>query len=205
MTDRKGIFIVLEGIDGAGTTTQARRLVRRFSEMGQEAIYTQEPTSGPIGNMIRQVLGGRLVAPGPDGPQPLNADSMSLLFSADRLDHLQTLILPALERGAAVICDRYYYSTIAYQGVEGDIDWIRELNKKALQPDVVLYLQLSAEQALKRIQGRTQKEIYEKRDFLEKVVANYDALFKQDSKAFVLDGSLSMDLISEQILSIVRS
>lgn len=134
-------FVVIEGIDGAGTTTQTERLLDKLLEAGRKTIGTFEPTDGPIGSMIRQILRRRLVNPLADGRhEPVDADTMTLLFSADRLDHLKNVIEPALSAGTVVVCDRYYFSTIAYQGVDGDRKWIENANAKARQPDLTFYL-----------------------------------------------------------------
>ncbi len=111
----EGHFIVLEGIDGAGTTTQAEALKRRFDDLGLPAHVTAEPSAGPVGAIIRQVLSGRLVARFHQAVRPLNWKIMSLLFAADRLDHVDSEILPNLSEGVNVLCDRYVYSSLVYQ------------------------------------------------------------------------------------------
>jgi len=206
MTITKGVimaaFVVIEGIDGAGTTTQAQRLARKLQELGRESLLTCEPTDGPIGNMIRQVLRRRLVAPvGSDRFEPLDPATMTLLFTADRMDHLYTVVEPALARGIDVVCDRYYHSTIAYQGVGGDKDWVHEVNRRARRADLVFYLHLPVETALSRLGNRPVTEIYEKKEFLSQVAANYEALFAMEPNAVVLDGTQPIETVFEQILS----
>src|SRR5713101_5144548 len=98
----KGRFIVLEGIDGAGTTTQAQLLSAELRRDGHLVLTTREPSDGPVGTLIRQALTGRLSLPERAGP--LSDETLALLFAADRLDHLQAQILPALQRGEVVIC-----------------------------------------------------------------------------------------------------
>ncbi len=201
-TDNTPRFLVIEGIDGAGTTTQARQIVRRFIESGRRAICTAEPTDGPIGALIRDILGSKVELPNhTEGDENGNLDAMTLLFSADRLDHLQRTVLPALAEGVTVVSDRYFYSTIAYQGVRGDLDWIRTVNDRALRPDLVFYLKVDPETALRRIEGRPEKEIYEKLEFQRKVVANYERIFADDPSVIVLNGELDMDRLSEEIWS----
>lgn len=196
-------FIVIEGIDGAGTTTQTSVLTRRLNDAGFSALSSCEPTDGPIGSLIRQVLRGRLVAPVPGSPTaPLTADTLSLLFSADRLDHLQTRVIPALSQGRSLVCDRYYYSTLAYQGVEGDLEWIREINRKARRPDLVFYLRIDPDVALARLDGRAGRDIFERADFLRRVSANYDALFATEPEARILDGSRPLDELSDTIFTL---
>ncbi len=204
-----GKLWVIEGIDGAGTTTQAKRLAGLLCDNGRPAIYTNQPSDGPIGNLIRQVLKGRLVRNTEDGHSlPLDPDTMTLLFSADRLDHVHNIILPHLEKGMDVVCDRYYYSTMAYQGVGGDMKWIKEANSRAPEPEKVFFLDITAKAALERVtkrnasgrEGSTEREIYEKTGFLDKVVRNYRKIFKQiDDRVLKIDGKKNADAIASQI------
>lgn len=201
---KRGLFVVIEGIDGAGTTTQARKLTRALQRNGKDAVFTFEPTDGPIGSMIRQVLRGRMVTKMADNSvKPFNADTMTLLFSADRLDHNENLIKPALDKNKTVICDRYYYSTIAYQGVDGDMDWVKQANSKASKPDLVFYLKIDPKISLKRIGNRSESEIYEKVDFLEKVSQNYDKLFESLENTIVLDAGRSLEELAAEIRRVV--
>jgi len=114
-----GHFIVIEGIDGSGTTTQCSILADRFIDKGLSAHPTREPSDGPIGVLIRQVLTGRVVVPSREGVRPPGWATMATLFASDRLDHLEAEILPNLDNGITVICDRYDYSSVAYQTVSG--------------------------------------------------------------------------------------
>src|SRR6218665_1791663 len=97
-------FVVIEGVDGAGTTTQSHRLLRALSERGVEVHMTREPSTGPIGTLLRQALTHRLVTP---GGHAMRWETMALLFAADRTDHVQVEIEPALRQGKFVVCDRY--------------------------------------------------------------------------------------------------
>src|SRR3954464_11602121 len=112
---RKGRFVVLEGIDGAGTTTQVARLAERLrKDGGQPVRVTREPSDGPIGSLVRQVLTGRIVIPGGRAP---GGATMALLFAADRMDHVESDIEPFLGQGGIVVSDRYDASSLAYQSV----------------------------------------------------------------------------------------
>src|SRR5262245_55399277 len=126
-------FIVFEGLDGAGTTTQAHRLVDSLNALGHESHFTREPSDGPIGTQIRQALAGRLGLP---GGQRLTPDTLALLFAADRVDHLASEIVPLCERGVTVVCDRFMLSSVAYQGQELDPAFVRQINARALPPDL---------------------------------------------------------------------
>ncbi len=142
----RGCFIVLEGIDGSGTTSQTRALADRLRERGREVLETREPTSGAIGALIRERLSVRAAA--------LDPAALALLFAADRLDHLTREVLPAVAAGTVVISDRYLLSSLAYQSLDCDPDWIRQINARAARPDLTLVLEVPAEVAFDRVQRR---------------------------------------------------
>lgn len=180
---KRGKFIVLEGVDGAGTTTHAQLLCQKLNKTGEQAIMTHEPTAGPIGTMIRQILSGRLRAT--NGVEPIHFDwkTMALLFAADRIDHVQCEIQPTLARGVHVISDRYVYSSLAYQACTAAIDedsaaaWISEINRHALAPDICLLFDVSAENAAARRAKRDEsEELYEKDELQRRLVDAYKKL-----------------------------
>jgi dTMP kinase len=141
-----GFFLVIEGIDGSGKTTQSTRLCERLNSEGLKALYTSEPSGGPVGLFIKEEVLGR-------GGFPPEVEA--LLFAADRFLHQRDVILPALNEGLIVVCDRYFYASLAYQGAQGvDLNWIRELNSFALKPDLALYLDVPPEVALARKKGK---------------------------------------------------
>ena len=161
LMNHSGLFIVLEGIDGTGKSTQAGLLAEWFRSRGREVVASREPTDGPWGRQIRSTaLTGRL------SPQ----DELEL-FLKDRREHVEQLIAPALAAGKVVILDRYYFSTMAYQGARGfDPAEIRRQNEVfAPRPDLLFILDLDVDTALSRIGGRgdTANE-FEKRDALAK-------------------------------------
>ena len=141
-----GKLIVLEGLDGAGTTTQVKRLVEHLRASGRAAHATREPSDGPIGKLIREMLTGGHAIPG----QSLSQSTFGLLFAADRLDHLQREVEPQLAAGAIVVSDRWYHSSLAYQGTGADRDWITMLNARARKPDLTIFLEVRPEVAAKR-------------------------------------------------------
>jgi dTMP kinase len=153
MAEIEGRLVVLEGIDGAGTTTHVARLADRLRDSGVQVHPTHEPSDGPVGTLIRQVLTGRLVVPG--GRAPAWA-TMALLFAADRMDHFESEIEPFLATGAVVLSDRYDASSLAYQSVSSGADagnaveWIRTLNRYVRRPDLTIVLDVSPEVAAHR-------------------------------------------------------
>lgn len=195
-------LIVLEGLDGAGTTTQARRLVEHLRRRGQRAHGTREPSDGPIGRLIREMLiGQHAVAAG-----AIRQSTFGLLFAADRMDHLQREVEPQLAAGATVISDRWYHSSLAYQGTGADRDWITTLNARARRPDLTLFLQVRPEVAAQRrvAAGRVQ-ELFEDLAMQQDVDAGYQATIAELSalgeRIEVIDGELPMDAVFQQILA----
>lgn len=192
------MFIVFEGLDGSGSSTQSRLLAKKL-EAQQHAVHlTKEPTSdSPIGKMIRNVLQHKWEA-SPEGLQ--------LLFCADRADHLKDEIEPALKNGQVVISDRYLLSTIAYGASEGiGIEWLKALNKPFRQPDLTFLFKLDPKTCLERIQGRgTEFELFEKQEKLEKIRTNYESLVGDYDNIQVIDASKSIEEISEAIWAVVE-
>src|SRR3954451_20520064 len=151
-----GYFIVLEGTDGSGLSTQAALLRDHLQAAGRPAYLTKEPSDGPAGAMVRLALTRRLGyaphtshAPGaetsPESWQPLSDPVMALLYAADRLDHLRQDVEPRLARGVDVVCDRYRLSSLAYQSLGADLDWVTTLNSQARRPDLTLFLDVLPE------------------------------------------------------------
>jgi dTMP kinase len=160
---RKGILVVLEGIDGSGKTTQARSLLRRLRSRGWEAVFFREPTRGQWGREIKRKAAR-------DGS--LTPGEELALFIKDRRENVETNLKPALKTGKVVVLDRYYFSTIAYQGAKGiDPGRIRRLNEAfAARPDLVIVLDVDAGAGLARIAGRkTRDELFEREDYLARV------------------------------------
>ncbi len=156
---KKGIFIVIEGLDGSGKTTQATLLANRLSQ-SYTVLLTAEPSRGKIGTFIRE---GCLYE---DKRLPIEAEA--LLFAADRIEHMQKELRPALEDGKLVICDRYVYSSLAYQGSAGlSLDWIKTMNARALQPDFSIFIDVPPERVLERLQRK--KSVMETLETQQKV------------------------------------
>ena len=137
----RGCFIVIEGIDGSGKSEQFQRLTKRLKRRGYNLVATREPTKVyPVGRLIERVL--RM-------EEQVSEEALALLFAADRADHTERKIKPALREGAVVVSDRYVHSSLAYQsrgmGKELDLDWVKEINRHALEPDAVIFLDVSPE------------------------------------------------------------
>jgi dTMP kinase len=197
----KGRFLVLEGIDGAGTTTQAANIQQWLEARGVQAVVTREPSEGPVGATIRHALRGRLRLPEVAGGGELPKETIALLFAADRLDHIEAEIKPALERGIWVISDRYVQSSIAYQGTLIELDWVEEINRYAIGADLTLFLRIDANVALQRIgSSRVQTDIFETKELLERIARGYDQYYaKNPAAATVLDGSRSLAEVTENV------
>lgn len=172
----QGKFIVFEGIDGAGKTSQLKRLQTSLETLGHTVYKTQEPSDLPVGKLIRSVLSKEIVLP---------AESLAHLFAADRLDHLENRshgMLSKLDQGHFVICDRYYYSSLAYHSLDVDMHWVYDLNKFAverLKADLTIFLDIDPAVSMQRIQkGRTETELFEKQDILTQVRNNYVKAFE---------------------------
>jgi dTMP kinase len=166
---------VLEGLDGAGTTTQAQRLAGWLREQGRRVHVTAEPSAGPVGALVRQVLSRRVGgAPGGGG---FDAGALALLFAADRLDHVAAEIAPRLEEGWDVISDRYTLSSLAYQALTvGDAAWVEAVNGRAPAPDVTLFLAVNPATALtRRFAASATRELYEVPAFQRRVARAYEA------------------------------
>ena len=195
---------MIEGLDGAGTTTQVRRLVEHLNARGQRAHATREPSDGPVGKLIREMLtGGHAIA-----GQALSQGTFGLLFAADRLDHLQREVEPKLAAGTWVVSDRWYHSSLAYQGTGADRDWIAMLNARARKPDITVFLKVRPEVAAERrvAAGRTQ-ELFEDLQMQRDVDAGYratiDELIAQGERIITVDGEQSEDDVFVEVVRAV--
>jgi len=201
-----GIFVVLEGIDGAGKSTQAKLLKLWFEEKGYEVVLTKEPTDTPFGKLIRKLVltGGRegII----DGAK-ISHEAEALLFAADRAEHVDKLIKPALESGKVVISDRYFYSSLAYQWARGlDLEWLIDLNRFAVRPDLVLLLDLPVKESMKRIRTRSIKTEFDKIVELQKRVReNYLKLAERFPEIKIVNALEDVDGVHRQIVALVEA
>jgi dTMP kinase len=192
---KNGVFICIEGLDASGKTTQSKLLVRNLQRKGFDAVYTTEPSHGRIGRLIRKhVLGGK---------NRMSAVLEALLFAADRVDHSEREVMPALQADKVVVTDRYLYSSLAYQGATGlDLKWIEEVNRWTIKPDMTIYIDISPEIVLKRL--KREKSIMETlqnqrrvREIYFKLVKNYDLR--------VVDGNKSRRVVAQEIMNAVTN
>jgi len=190
---RKGCFVCIEGLDGSGKSTQARLLAERLQKT-RRVLLTVEPSRGRIGTFIRQSY--------LYGENRLSSVVEALLFAADRVDHVQNEIAPALETGDVVISDRYVYSSLAYQGAAGlSLEWIEKVNSHALRPDIALFLDVDLGTVMKRLKPR--KSIMENLETQERVRSYYLDLVKVGLLRRV-DGNRVKSEIAEETFSIVQ-
>ncbi len=205
---RRGLFIVLEGIDGSGTTTQIGQIMEWMRKRGELALATAQPTAGPIGSMLRLVLNQRLVSRvHKSGAEPVDPAAVALLFAADRLDHLQHTIRPALESGRHVVCDRYVLSSLAYQSLDTDLRFVRQINEKALAPDLTIFLRVNPDVAMARINAsRVERDTFEQLAVQRRVAAAYDKLLTSYRDGTVVDvnGENSLSTVTTDVRQAVE-
>lgn len=212
---RKGLFITIEGPEGAGKSTQTAMLAEWLLHMGLNVMTTREPGAGKVGSEIRKVILD------PENKE-MTAEAEAFLYAADRTQHVEKMLKPALDNGMIVICDRYVDSHIAYQGYGRglDLDFLKELNQMAtggLMPDLTILLSLDAETGLKRVRAREQfakanqddsqnidRMEQEKIDFHHKLCAGYAEIAKAEpGRVKVVDASGDINDIKYEIRQII--
>lgn len=193
------MLIVIEGIDGAGTTTQARLLCDRLRADCVACHLTREPSDGPVGRLLREILAGNHA--------PTDATTLSLLFAADRADHIQREVDPALARGEIVISDRWYHSSLAYQGTGEEREWIKQLNARARTPDLTIYLEVDPDvAAARRADAGRDSELFDAIETQRRVAAGYRASFEllgETERIEVVDGTRAVDEVANRIAELV--
>jgi dTMP kinase len=191
---KKGVFICIEGLDGSGKTTQAQILTERLSR-SHNAVYTAEPSHGSAGTFIREFC--------LYNEKRLPTAAEALLFAADRVEHVENEIKPALAEGKLVICDRYIYSSLAYQGSAGlSLVWIKKINSYALQPDFAVFIDVPPELVLERLQRK--KSVMEILETQRKVRDVY-LHFVKTGALVLIDGDRPVGEVADALLNKVRS
>ncbi|MFI3253129.1 MAG: dTMP kinase [Eubacteriales bacterium] len=195
-----GYFFAFEGIDGSGKTTQTKAVAKQISN----SYFTAQPSKGPMGRLIREYLSTEKTCP----PKALSA-----LFVADRLDHIlgENGLLSLKERGEIILCDRYYFSSFAYQTLDQSLEDVITLNqepRKLFPPDATFYIDVPPEIALKRLTQRGNSlDIFETEEKLKEIYQNYQKAFttlQKEEKIIIIDGTREEKIITEDILSKIR-
>ncbi len=209
MEGHDGTFVVFEGIDGSGTTTQIQRYAVHLKAQRRMVHVTREPSGGPVGTMLRLALSHRVVL-----PSAFEAQTMALLFAADRLDHLAAEVEPLLRDGAVVLSDRYDLSSLAYQSATTQgtdpgetIAWIRTLNRHARRPAVTVVLDVSPEVAESRRRSRGgSAELYDDDGLQARLARAYrdaEALVPGDAVVHV-DGDRPVDEVAAAVIAALK-
>lgn len=201
----KGKFIVFEGLDGSGKGTQINLLVEKIEKSGKTVYRTAEPTFSTTGGIIRDTLGGF---------QKKSEYELAALFLADRISHCSNPIngiKKYLDEGIDVICDRYYYSSFAYQGINADLKWVMKINLECnliIKPDLCLFLDVNTADCDKRMKkSRINREIYENIEYQNKIRKRFFEVFeliKETENIKIIDASRTVDEISDDIMKIYK-
>jgi len=191
-----GLFIVFEGLDGAGSTTQASLLESYFKSEGKKVLLTKEPTQGIVGGMIRAVLKGDL---------SVSNETLQLLFAADRAYHMGKEVEPALDKNYLVISDRYLFSSIAYGSASGlDKEWLKKINEKFRLPDITIFIDVNPSTCIRRIsENRFSTELFEKEESLKKVRQEYIEL-AEEFKFEVINGEDDIKATHKKVLEVIK-
>ena len=191
---KKGVFIVIEGLDGSGKTTQANILAKKLSE-NYKVLCTAEPSKGKIGVFIRKNCLYE--------EKRLPTEAEALIFAADRIEHMQNEIQPALAEDKIVICDRYIYSSLAYQGSTGlSLDWIKTINARALEPDFTIFIDVPPERVIERL--RRKKSVMETLETQKKVREIY-MKFVEKGELILIHGDKPKDRVFDELFTKVLS
>jgi dTMP kinase len=189
---KKGAFICIEGLDGCGKTTQAKLLAKKLRK-SHSAVYTAEPSRGKIGTYIRKSY--------LYGEKRLSCILEALLFAADRIEHVETEVLPALNEGRLVISDRYVYSSLAYQGAAGlSLEWIEKINEHALQPDFAVFIDVDPKTVMHRLKPK--KSVMENLETQQKVREIYLKFVEKGSLARI-NGDKSKNEVAKELYAVV--
>ncbi len=192
----RGKFIVLDGPDGAGTTTHSTLLVELLKKQGHDVLLATEPSEGPIGQWIRKQL---------QADAPLTPTALQLLFCADRAWHLEAVIEPALRQGTVVVCDRYAPSTLVYAQAQGvSVGMLKTLNDSFLTPDCMIFTLPPIDVSIGRVEARGEKDLFQGRELQKNIHEGYVKLANENPDIRVVDTSKDKKAVAEEILEIVK-
>ena len=190
--NKKGTFICIEGLDGSGKTTQAKLLTKKLGK-SHNAVYTAEPSQGKIGAFIRNSY--------LYGEKRLSSVIEALLFAADRIEHIEKEVLPALHQGKLVISDRYLYSSLAYQGAAGlSLEWIEKINEHALRPDLAILIDVNPKTAIRRL--KPNKSVMENIETQQKVRKTY-LKFVEKGNLTRINGDQPKNEVAKELYAVV--
>ena len=190
--NKKGAFICIEGLDGCGKTTQAKLLAKKLGK-SHNAVYTAEPSRGKIGTYIRNSY--------LYGEKRLSSVIEALLFAADRIEHIETEVLPTLKQGKLVISDRYVYSSLAYQGAVGlSLEWIEKINEHALKPDFAVFIDVDPKTVMSRLKPK--KSVMENLETQQKVRKIY-LKFVEKGSLTRINGDKSKNEVAKEVYAVV--
>ncbi len=190
--NKKGAFICIEGLDGSGKTTQAKLLAQKLRN-SHNAVYTAEPSQGKIGAFIRNSY--------LYGEKRLSCAIEALLFAADRVEHVETEVLPALHQGKLVISDRYLYSSLAYQGAAGlSLEWIEKINEHALRPDLAVFIDVDPKTVMNRL--KPDKSVMENLETQQKVRKIY-LKFVEKGSLTRINGDQPKNAVAQELYAVV--
>lgn len=191
-----GKFVILEGLDGSGQSTQVELLSDFSKRKGQAVVSIKEPTlNSQAGQKIREVLDEKI---------KIEPAQLQKLFAQDRKEHLKNLIEPALKQGKIVISDRYFFSSFAFGALDLDLEWLIKLNNDFILPDITFFLDVKPEICLARIKKRGEEiKLFEKKEKLAKVWQNYKLILNRFENTYIIDGEKSIEEVFEQIKKVV--
>ena len=191
---KTGLFLIIEGLDGSGKTTQATLLAEKFYK-NYNVLLTAEPSRGKIGTFIRECCLYE--------NKRLPTEAEALLFASDRIEHIYNEVKPALEEGKLVICDRYIYSSLAYQGNAGlSLEWIKTINARALQPDISIFIDVPPEKVIERLQRK--KSVMETLETQTKVREVY-LKYVEKGELVRVDGDQEKEKVATDLFKTVSS
>ncbi|MBI4174412.1 MAG: dTMP kinase [Candidatus Aenigmarchaeota archaeon] len=191
-----GKLIAIEGCDGSGLSTQTKLLCEFLRSEGREVLQTKEPTESFVGKAVRSVLRKEVIT---------DQKTLQLLFCADRAHHLESEIMPALEKGKIVVTDRYIMSTLAFGSLDVDMGWLKKLNEKFPVPDLTIIIDVPEDVSIRRIKSsRPETELFEETGKLKKIRENYKALSEDFPNALTLDGTKTVEEVFRGVKSAVE-
>ncbi|HLC07427.1 MAG TPA: dTMP kinase [Candidatus Babeliales bacterium] len=197
----RGILIAIEGIDGSGKSTLAKNISASLEQQGFDTVLTKEPGHSQLGKEIRELVQTQNM--------PISPRAQYLLFAADRAQHFDELIIPGLTHNKLIISDRLSDSSLAYQGYGNglDLEMVKTINNWSMHtiiPDLTIFIRIPVEIALDRCSKRGALSAYEKRDFLHRVAAGFEELYKTRVNVIIVDGTESQETLNKHVCDAIE-